>query len=85
MRFRVYWEQDLGACTQNLLLEAEHLGLGAVWMGIAPLQDRMEKVSAVLDCKGLKPFALVAVGYSDPAFKQPKHDRYDPARVRYVD
>ena len=66
LRFPEYWEQDLGACTQNLLLEAEHLGLGAV-------------------CKGLKPFALVAVGYPDPAFKQPKHDRYDPARVRYVD
>ena len=85
LRFPEYWEQDLGACTQNLLLEAEHLGLGAVWMGIAPLQDSMEKVSALLDCKGLKPFALVAVGYPDPAFKQPKHDRYDPARVRYVD
>ena len=85
LRFPEYWEQDLGACTQNLLLEAEHLGLGAVWMGIAPLQDRMEKVSAVLGCKGLKPFALVAVGYPDPAFKQLKHDRYDPARVRYVD
>ena len=69
LRFPEYWE----------------LGLGAVWMGIAPLQDRMEKVSALLDCKGLKPFALVAVGYPDPAFKQPKHDRYDPARVRYVD
>ena len=80
LRFPEYWEQDLGASTQNLLLEAEHLGLGAVWMGIAPLPERMEGVKRVLELGDeYKAFALVAVGY--PAERQPKHDRYDPARV----
>ena len=32
-RFPGYWVQDCSAATQNLLLEAVHLGLGAVWMG----------------------------------------------------
>ena len=80
LRFPEYWEQDLGACTQNLLLEAEHLGLGAVWMGIAPLPERMEGVKRVLQLGDAhKAFALVAVGY--PVERQPRHDRYDPARV----
>ena len=69
-------------CTQNLLLEAEHLGLGAVWMGIAPLPERMEGVGRVLELsEEYKAFALVAVGY--PAERQPRHDRYDPARVQW--
>lgn len=80
LRFPEYWEQDLGACTQNLLLEAEHLGLGAVWMGIAPLEERMQGVKEALEFGDeYKAFALVAVGY--PAERQPMHDRYDPARV----
>lgn len=34
---------DLSASVENLLLEADELGLGAVWLGIAPLRDRMVK------------------------------------------
>ncbi|MBE6239831.1 MAG: nitroreductase family protein, partial [Bacteroidales bacterium] len=31
-----YWQQDCAAATQNLLLAAEALGLGAVWTGVYP-------------------------------------------------
>ena len=83
LRFPEYWEQDLGACTQNLLLEAEHLGLGAVWMGIAPLKDRMGAVRGALGLgEDVKPFCLVAVGY--PAERPARHDRYDPSRVKMM-
>ena len=34
--------QDMGACMQNLLLEATYQGLGAVWIGVYPLEDRIE-------------------------------------------
>lgn len=82
LRFPEYWEQDLGACTQNLLLEAEHLGLGAVWMGITPLLERMQAVKDALDFGDeYKAFALVAVGYA--AERPAKHDRFDAARVMY--
>lgn len=36
-----YFEIDLSASVENLLLEADELGLGAVWMGIAPVKERM--------------------------------------------
>lgn len=82
LRFPDYWQQDLGASTQNLLLEAEHLGLGAVWMGIAPLEDRMEAVKKTLGLgEDVQAFALVAVGY--PQEKAAPHDRYDPSRVQW--
>mgnify|MGYP001036725412 CR=1 FL=1 len=83
LRFPEYWQQDLGACTQNLLLEAEHLGLGAVWMGIAPLEERMQAVRGVLGLEEeSKPFCLIAVGY--PAERAAGHDRYDPSRVKMM-
>lgn len=47
---------------ENLLLEADSLGLGAVWMGIAPGEDRMEKVRKILEIpEDLFAFALGAV------------------------
>ena len=58
-----YFEIDMSASVENLLLEADELGLGAVWMGIAPVEDRMETVRKVIGVpEHLKPFALVACG-----------------------
>ena len=34
-------EQDLGACNENILLQATHEGLGAVWLGFHPIEDRV--------------------------------------------
>ena len=77
-----YWEQDLAAATQNLLLEAVHLDLGAVWMGISPRADRMQNVSNLFQLpENLKPFALVAIGY--PLTKAAPHDRYQPQKVHH--
>lgn len=39
---------DMSACTENILLEAQALGLGAVWLGIYPEQDRIEAVAKVI-------------------------------------
>lgn len=79
-----YAEIDLSACVENILLEAEELGLGAVWMGIAPGRDRMENVRKVLNVDdSLEPFAILAVGY--PAVENKQQDRFDPARIHVVE
>ena len=44
-----YAQIDCSAAVENLLLEADFLGLGAVWLGIAPLEDRMKAVGEVLE------------------------------------
>lgn len=75
-----YTQIDASAATENILLEAVHLGLGAVWLGIAPGQERMEAVRQVIGApETIQPFCLVACGYPDkPAAPA---NRYDPARV----
>lgn len=78
-----YCEIDMSASVENLLLEADSLGLGAVWMGIAPDEGRMNNVRKVLNVpQELKPFALVPCGY--PAESRPQENRYDVARVHYM-
>jgi len=76
-----FWEQDCAAATENLLLAAHALGLGAVWLGVHPREKRVEGLRRLLRLPDdLIPFALIAVGH--PAEKKPPADRYDPARVR---
>lgn len=79
----MYSHIDMSASVENLLLEADELGLGAVWMGIAPIEERMKKVREIIDLPdSLEAFALIACGY--PVKEQGQQDRYDEARVHYI-
>lgn len=78
-----YFNIDMSASVENLLLEADYLGLGAVWMGISPDEGRMKAVRKVLDMpEHLHAFALVPCGY--PAEERTQQDRYDVNRVHYI-
>lgn len=80
----MYAQIDMSASVENLLLEADELGLGAVWMGIAPIKDRMEIIRKIVDIpKDLEAFALIACGY--PLKEQAQQDRYEEARVHYIE
>lgn len=75
---------DLAIATENAWLEITSLGLGGVWLAVAPIEDRVQKVSKVLDIPGsLVPFALLPFGY--PAEDRPQQDRYDETRIHYID
>ena len=84
LKFPENWEQDMGAAAENILLEAVELGLGAVWFGVWPLEER---VAALRDQfalpQGLKPFCVIAAGY--PKDEDANHfaERFDTARVHY--
>ncbi len=74
--------QDMGACAQNILLEAVELNLGAVWIGVMPDEERMEVVKNTLNLPdNVSPFCVIAIGYSDNEYKF--IDRYDATRVHY--
>ena len=78
-----YAEIDMSASTENILLEAEELGLGAVWLGIAPVKERMEYVRGVLDIpKDLDVFAIIPCGY--PVENAVQQDRFDRERIHFV-
>jgi nitroreductase len=75
-----YYPLDCSAAAQNLLLAAHGKGLGAVWLGIHPKEDRMVKMRDLVGVPdGIHPFALIAVGH--PAEPAPRIDRFDPVRV----
>ena len=84
LRFPELAEIDLAIATENILLEIVSQGLGGVWLGIAPLTERVEKVSAILGLgAGLRAFALVPLGY--PAETKEPQDRFRPERVHFID
>lgn len=71
------WMLDCSAATENLLLAAHAMGLGAVWTGVYPYADRVALVKRLLGLPAdVVPLAVVPVGYpaEDPAPKQ-KYDR----------
>ncbi|HHW06924.1 MAG TPA: nitroreductase family protein [Clostridia bacterium] len=77
-----FWVQDCSAATQNILLEAQYLGLGAVWLGVHPVEERVRGVKNLFKLpQTVIPLAIVAVGY--PAEKKGRVDRYDETKVRY--
>ena len=75
-----FWIQDCAAATENLLLAATTQGLGSVWLGVYPREDRVEGLRALLQLpEHIVPFALVPVG--EPDEHKPPSNRYDAARV----
>lgn len=74
-----YWIQDASAATENMLIAAHAMGLGAVWCGIYPLSERVETLSKLLDLpENVLPLNVVPIGYpaEDPAPKDKWHPEY---------
>jgi nitroreductase len=85
LMFKDYWQQDLGAATQNILLEATELELGTVWYGTAPDQERMKYIQNLYDLQeNLVPFSVIAIGYPKKEDANSFVDRYDEKRVHYI-
>ena len=58
-----YLIQDCAAATQNILLAAHGLHLGAVWIGIYPREERMKKISALTGLpEEILPVSVVSIG-----------------------
>jgi len=75
-----YWPQDCAAATENLLLAAHALGLGAVWLGVYPDTDRITRTRALLGLPdNITPFCIIAMGH--PAEPAGPADRYEASRV----
>jgi nitroreductase len=76
------WVADCAAATQNLLLAAESLGLGAVWTAAFPYAARMDAVREVTGIPAhIVPLSVVPVGY--PAKDEPAKDKWHPDKIHY--
>ncbi|MGN0218771.1 MAG: nitroreductase family protein [Muribaculaceae bacterium] len=79
---RDFWVQDCSAATENILLAAHALGLGAVWTGVYPIAERVDDVSRALALPdSVVPMCIIAVGY--PLADQEPKDKWDPSKVHY--
>jgi nitroreductase len=75
-----WWVQDCSAATENILIAAVALGLGAVWVGCHGSPEREQAIRGVLGIPdSISVLSLLAVGH--PAEEKEARTQYDPNRV----
>ena len=79
---RDFWVQDASAATENLLLAAHAMGLGAVWTSVYPIKDKVEATRALLKLpETIVPLGTIVIGY--PKEKPLSKDKWKPENVSY--
>lgn len=74
------WVQDCSAATENLLIAIQAKGLGAVWLGVYPREERVTGLRKLFGIpEHVIPFSLIPIGY--PAEHKPRADRFDVSRI----
>ncbi len=76
-----FWEDDCAAATQNILLAAHALGLGATWSGVNRKTPDMADFirEAVGIPKEHVPFSIIVIGHPDEEKRE--KDRYNDEKV----
>lgn len=79
---RDFWIQDASAATENLLLAAHAMGLGAVWTGAYPSEERSKAISATLSLlDNLVPLNMIVIGY--PAEHPQPKDKFKEENITF--
>ncbi len=79
-RYVGYWPQDCSAALQNMLLAARGMGIGTVWTGVYPMEDRVNAFKALYKLPPhIMPLGVVVCGYPDQAFTH--RSNYDAKKV----
>ena len=81
-KFKGFWVQDCSAATENILIAVQEKGLGAVWLGVYPMTDRVNAIKEVLNLPdSVIPLSIIPVGYPDEERKP--EDRFNKERIHY--
>jgi nitroreductase len=79
---RGYWQLNAAAASENILIAAHAMGLGAVWSSIYPFPDRIAAVKKLLNLpEQVIPLNIIPIWY--PAEQKPQENRFDQSRLRY--
>jgi nitroreductase len=77
---RDHWVMDCSAATENILIAAAGMGLGAVWIGVYPYPSRIKILGELLGIpEAVTPLSMVYVGH--PAEHKEPRTQYDEHRV----
>lgn len=75
-----FWVQDCSAASENILLAAESMGLGAVWLGVYPVKERIEGVRKILNIpENVVPLNILSIGYPK-GLEKPK-DKFEMEKI----
>lgn len=78
-----YAQIDMSIAMENMWLACGEQGLGGVWLGIAPIEERMKTVEEIVGIpEGLRAFAVFPLGY--PAETRVQQDRFDAHRIHFL-
>ncbi len=78
-----YAQIDMSIAMENMWLATDEKGLGGVWLGIAPVEQRMKDVEDIVEIpEDQRAFGIFALGYPDETKKQ--EDRFEPERIHYL-
>ena len=79
-KFPGFWVQDCAAAMQNLLLAAHDQGLGAVWTGVHPVEERVARFRSLFELpEHVIPLGLAVIGW--PVKPGRRKDRYRAERI----
>ena len=84
MQASEFWIQDCSAATENILLQATDLGLGAVWCGVHPQKRPVNAVRKALGIDDEKQIPLNIIHIGHPAEQPAARDQYDPKKVHFI-
>jgi len=77
-----YWPGDCSAAMQNILLMATDTGLGSVWLGVHPREERVAAIKKAFDLPAhITPLGIAVIGTAGE--EKPPEDRYDTAKVHF--
>ena len=78
----IFWYEDCSAATENILLAAHALGLGAVWTAGYPAMERIAPLSAVLGLpEKVVPLCIIPIGV--PAETPTPKDKWKPENIHW--
>jgi nitroreductase len=76
------WHQDAAAATENILLAAEAMRLGAVWSALYPMADRQDHVRKLLKLPAtVQPFSIIPVGH--PTGEDMPKDKFRGEKIHW--
>jgi len=79
-----YFPQDCGAATENILLQAVSLGLGACWCGVYPVDELVASIRKLFDIREPKiPFNVIAIG--TPAEAPGRRGFFEESKITYIE
>jgi len=75
-----FWIHDCSAATENILIAANAMGLGAVWLGVHPSKELIRKTKELLEIpQNITPLGIVSIGY--PSEEKPPRENFNPERI----